>query len=248
MLGELRVTVMFPALDEEACIGQVVRSLPRDLVDQVVVVDNGSVDATAAVARDAGATVLSEPTRGYGHALMRGIRAHGSEGILVFMDGDGADDPRDLPALLAPFEDGADLVLGQRAGERAEAGSSTLPQWLGNRIVTGLVHLLYGHRFQDLGPFRAIRADVLHGLSMRHLTYGWTVEMQVKALSRGLRVVEIPVRHRRRIGGRSKVSGTLRGVVFAGVVIPSTVLRIAWRERGRGGPPPVSRCTARLGR
>ncbi len=248
MLGDQRVTVMIPALDEESCIGDVVGSLPRGLVDEVVVVDNGSTDATAHVAREAGATVLFEPTRGYGHALMRAIRAHGNEGILVFMDGDGADDPGDLPSLLSPFEDGADLVLGQRVDERAEVGASTLPQWLGNRIVTGLVQLVYGHRFQDLGPFRAIRAGVLHGLSMRHLTYGWTVEMQVKALSRGLKVVEVPVRHRRRIAGRSKVSGTVRGVVFAGIVIPSTVLRIAWRERRQRGPAPVSRFTARLGR
>lgn len=232
MLADQRVTVMIPALDEEESIGDVVLSLPRDVVDEVVVVDNGSRDATAAVARAAGATVLFEPTRGYGHALMRAIRGHGRDGIIVFMDGDGADDPGDLPALLAPFAEGADLVLGQRIEERAEAGASTLPQWLGNRLVTGLVHLLYGHRFQDLGPFRAIRAAALHDLSMRHLTYGWTVEMQVKALSRGLTVVEVPARHRRRIAGRSKVSGTVRGVAMAGIVIPATVLRIAWRERG----------------
>jgi glycosyltransferase involved in cell wall biosynthesis len=234
MLADQRVTVMIPALDEAACIGGVVRSLPRDLVDEVVVVDNGSTDATAEVAADAGATVLFEPTRGYGHALMRAIDARGREGIVVFMDGDGADDPEDLPALLAPFGDGADLVLGQRVDERAETGAKTLPQWLGTRLVTGLVQLLYGHRFQDLGPFRAIRADALHRLAMCHLTYGWTVEMQIKALARGLKVVEVPVRHRRRIAGRSKVSGNLRAVAMAGLVMPTTVLRIAWRERGRG--------------
>ncbi len=235
MLADQRVTVMIPALDEEACIGEVVRSLAGELVDEVVVVDNGSRDATAAVAEAAGATVLSESRQGYGHALMRAMRDHGQEGIVVFMDGDGADDPDDLPALLAPFREGADLVLGQRVDHLAEERASTLPQWLGNRMVTGLVRVLYGHRYQDLGPFRAIRADALRGLGMRHLTYGWTVEMQVKALTRGLTVVEVPVRHRRRLAGRSKVSGTVRGVVMAGAVIPATVVRIAWRERGWRG-------------
>jgi glycosyltransferase involved in cell wall biosynthesis len=234
MLADQRVTVMIPALDEGDCIADVVGSLPRDLVDEVIVVDNGSGDDTAGIAEAAGATVLFEPTRGYGHALMRAIRTHGREGIVVFMDGDGADDPADLPALLAPFDDGVDLVLGQRVAERAQAGAKTLPQWLGTHLVTGLVDLLYGHRFQDLGPFRAIRADALHRLAMCHLTYGWTVEMQIKALSRGLEIVEVPVRHRRRIAGVSKVSGTLRGVMMAGLVMPTTVLRIAWRERGRG--------------
>ncbi len=239
MLGDQRVTVMIPALDEEACIGDVVRALPRELIDEVVVVDNGSADDTAAVATAAGATVLSEPVRGYGHALMRAIRGHDGRGIIVFMDGDGADDPADLPALLAPLADGADLVVGRRADERAQVGASTLPQWLGNRIVTGLVRLIYGYRFADLGPFRAIRADAMGQLEMRHLTYGWTVEMQIKAVARGMRVVEVPVRHRRRIAGRSKVSGTVRGVAMAGLVMPATVVRIAVRERlagsGRGG-------------
>ncbi len=236
MLGEWPVTVMIPALNEEACIGDVVRSIPRNLVDEVVVVDNGSTDRTSEVAAAAGASVAYEPTRGYGHALMRGLRDHGHTGIVVFMDGDGADDPDDLPALLAPFEHGADLVVGQRSGDLQR--TQTFPQRMGNIVVLGLVQALFHRRFADLGPFRAIRGEALRSMEMNHLTYGWTVEMQIKALTRGLEVVEVPVRHRDRIAGQSKVSGNLRAVARAGVVMPLTVIRLAaaerWHARWRG--------------
>ena len=229
MLGECPVTVMIPALNEEACIADVVRSIPGDLVDEVVVVDNGSTDRTSAVAQEAGAAVEYEPTKGYGHALMRGLRRHGRTGIVVFMDGDGADDPADLPTLLAPFADGADLVVGQRSGDLRR--TQTFPQRMGNIVVLGLVQALFHRRFADLGPFRAIRAEALRSMEMNHLTYGWTVEMQIKALTRGLKVVEVPVRHRDRIAGQSKVSGNLRAVARAGFVMPLTVVRLAAAER-----------------
>lgn len=230
MYRDQRVTVMIPALDEEDCIGDVVRSIPKDAVDEVVVIDNGSSDSTADVARAAGATVLHESTMGYGHALMRGL-SQTRTGIVVFMDGDGADDPRDLARLLEPIGRGADLVIGVRAPELSQASSTTWPQRMGNRLVLGLVDLLFGRQFADLGPFRAIRVDAFHRLPMRHLTYGWTVEMQVKALTRGLRVEEVPVHHRKRSAGRSKVSGNLRAVAMAGVVMPTSVLKMAWEER-----------------
>ena len=241
MLGECPVTVMIPALNEEACIADVVRSIPGDLVDEVVVVDNGSTDRTSAVAQEAGAAVEYEPAKGYGHALMRGLRRHGRTGIVVFMDGDGADDPADLPTLLAPFADGADLVVGQRSGDLRR--TQTFPQRMGNIVVLGLVQALFHRRFADLGPFRAIRAEALRSMEMNHLTYGWTVEMQIKALTRGLKVVEVPVRHRDRIAGQSKVSGNLRAVARAGFVMPLTVVRLAAAERWhvlRQEPSPLS--------
>ncbi len=236
MFADQRVTVMIPALNEQECIAGVVRSIPRDRVDEVVVVDNGSTDRTSEEAAAAGATVVYEPTKGYGHALMRGLRSHGREGIVVFMDGDGADDPAELQALLAPFADGADLVVGQRRGDLQR--TQTFPQRMGNIVVLGLVQAMFHERLADLGPFRAIRAEALRDMQMRHLTYGWTVEMQIKAITRGLRVVEIPVSHRDRIAGESKVSGNLRAVARAGVVMPLTVMRLAaaerWRARARG--------------
>ena len=173
--------------------------------------------------------MLYEPTKGYGHALMRGLARHGTEGIVVFMDGDGADDPADLPTLLAPFHDGADLVVGQRSGDLQR--TQTFPQRMGNIVVLGLVQALFHSRLADLGPFRAIRGETLRALHMQHLTYGWTVEMQIKALTRGLQVVEVPVKHRDRIAGESKVSGNLRAVAQAGIVMPLTVLRLAAAER-----------------
>lgn len=224
-----RIAVVVPALDEEAAIGLVVREVPRDLVAEVIVVDNGSADRTAEAARAAGARVIREPTRGYGAACLAGMRAAGDADVLVFLDGDRSDDPAEMPAVLGPIlGDRADLVVGARVPRLAEAGAVTPHQRLGNRLVTWTLRWLYGLRLSDFGPFRAIRADVLRDLGMEHQTYGWPVEMIVKAARKGYRVVNVPVSCRKRIG-RSKVAGTLKGSLLAGYHLLFTALRYAWR-------------------
>jgi len=234
------VGVVIPALDEEASVGAVVRGLAAALADpsgpaaggghEIVVCDNGSRDATARVAREAGATVVSAARRGYGSACLAGLahlrgRAGGPPGLVVFADADGSDDPSELPRLIAPLVAGpADLVIGSRALGRAEPGALTVPQRFGNRLAAFLLRALFGATTTDLGPFRAVRWDALERLAMRDPDYGWTVEMQAKAARRGLVVVEAPVTYRRRIG-RSKISGTVRGVIGAGTKILATIAR-----------------------
>jgi glycosyltransferase involved in cell wall biosynthesis len=228
----MRVTAIIPALDEEGAIGKTVARLDRTLIHEIIVVDNGSRDRTAERATAAGARVVSEPHRGYGSACLAGVRAAGPTDILVFLDGDGSDVPEDLHHVLGPVRRGeADLVLGSRTLGEREPGSLASHQLWGNRVVLGLVRLLTGARLTDIGPFRAIRSDAMARLDMCHPTYGWPVEMVVKAVRRGLRIAEVPVRTRRRIG-RSKVAGTLRGSLLAGYHLIATVLRYAY-ERGR---------------
>jgi glycosyltransferase involved in cell wall biosynthesis len=198
----------------------------------VIVVDNGSTDRTAEVAQQAGAVVVSEQQAGYGYACAAGVRAAADQDaeVLVFLDADGSFDPAQVSDLLAPIEAGqAELVLGSRTAGGMEPGAMPLHARFGNWMVAGLIHLLYGLRVTDLGPFRAIRAELLERLDMQEMTYGWPTEMMVKAARCGARVVEVPVRYRVRRGGRSKVSGTLRGTVLATYAILLVTLRYAFR-------------------
>lgn len=218
------MAAVIPALDEERAIGAVVEGLRRQgLIDLVVVADNGSGDATAAVARAAGARVVSEPRRGYGRACLAGVRAAADAEIIVLLDGDAADDPDDLPRVLGPLLAGeADLVVGTRAVR--ERGAMTPQQVAGNRVAAFLMRLVHGARVTDLGPFRAVRRDHLLALEMSEMTYGWSAEMAVKARRAGLRYAEVPVGYRRRVGV-SKVGGTLRGSTGAALAITGAILR-----------------------
>lgn len=223
------ITVIIPAFNEENAVGRVIAEIPRDLVGEVVVVNNNSNDQTAAVARHAGATVLDEPRQGYGRACLKGIAYVQAQAvwpeIIVFLDADYSDYPEELRQLVAPIrEQGMDLVIGSRALGERQRGSMTLQQLFGNWLATRLIRRLYGVRYTDLGPFRAIRFEKLLALDMRDTTYGWTVEMQLKAARQRLLVGEVPVRYRRRVGF-SKISGTLRGTVLAGWKIISTIFR-----------------------
>ena len=223
----LPVALILPALDEEQAIGATLDSLAgRDLA-QLIVVDNGSRDRTAEVARSRGAQVVQEPRRGYGWACLAGIAALMPQiETVVFMDADGSDDPDDLPQILAPIARGeADLVIGSRASGERESGSLSPHQQFGNWLAASLLRVFYGARHTDLGPFRAIRVDALRGLAMTDKNFGWTVEMQIKARRHGLRVIEVPVRYRRRRAGESKVSGTAKGSILAGAKILWTILR-----------------------
>ena len=223
----MQVGIIIPARNEAGALGRVLAEIPRTLVHEIVIVDNGSTDETASVARQGGARVVAEPIPGYGRACLAGFSALSpSVDVVVFLDGDHSDDASELPMLLAPIANGqADLVIGSRV-HHAEPGSLMLQQRLGNRLACWLMHRYFGVRYTDLGPFRAIRRSVLESLGMTDLAYGWTVEMQAKAAVRRLRIVEVPVRYRSRIG-RSKISGTLRGTICAGWAIVTTILHVA---------------------
>jgi glycosyltransferase involved in cell wall biosynthesis len=217
------VSVVIPALNEEEPIGDVVRAIPRAVVDEVLVVDNGSTDATAERARTAGARVVSEPRRGYGRACRAGIAAVAADcEIIAFLDGDGSDCPELLPLLIEPILAGRqDFVIGSRIRGRREPGSMNPPQLIAGWLAGLLLRLLYGVRYSDMCPFRAIRRDALQRLGMAEETYGWNLEMQMRAAKADLRILELPVDHRNRRGGRSKVSGNLSGSLKA-------VGRIVW--------------------
>lgn len=224
------VAIVIPARDEAEAIGAVVKSVV-DKVDIVIVADNGSTDKTAEIARQCGAEVVSELRPGYGRACLAGIVRAQNADIIVFMDGDGADDPADLEVLLKPILGGvADFVIGSRLTGCVEQGALTLPQQFGNRLACFLMRVFWGGRFSDLGPFRAIRKDALDRLGLEAKTYGWTVEMQVRALKAGLAYEEVPVRYRRRVGV-SKISGTVKGVVLAGAHILGVIGREAFLAR-----------------
>ena len=216
------ITVLLPAYNEEESLPEVLRELQAvDPPVDVVVVDNGSEDRTARVAGQAGVTVVYEPSRGYGNACLAGIlylsRRKAPPQVLVICDADGGDDPGALPKLTAPILSGeADLVIGSRTLGNAEPGSLTPQAQVGNAIATSLIAQLHGYHFSDMGPFRAIRFQSLLDLGMEDETWGWNVEMQMKALKGDLRVQEIPVRYRKRLAGESKISGSLSGAVRAG--------------------------------
>mgnify|MGYP001812501235 FL=1 len=224
------IDVVIPALDEESALPRVLSDIPRPPVRRVVVADNGSRDGTARVAREHGAEVVHEPERGYGAACLRALEALASDppDIVVFLDGDYSDHPDELPSLVAPIVDGkADLVIGSRATGRRERGALSPQQRVGNAIASTALRVLYNVRYTDLGPFRAIRWSTLSSLGMEDRNFGWTVEMQIKAAKQGVPHLEVPVSYRQRIGV-SKVSGTLRGSVSAGVKILWLLGRYAW--------------------
>jgi glycosyltransferase involved in cell wall biosynthesis len=228
-----RIGAVIPALNEARSIAQVVERLRgQEALDSIVVVDNGSTDGTGDIARRAGANVVREERRGYGYACRAGVFAAREADVIVLLDGDAADDPDDLPRLLEPLLNGeADLVVGSRALGSREHGSMTLQQVLGNRLAAWLMRNIYNVRVSDMGPFRAIRRSDLLALDMQEMSYGWSVEMMVKAARADYLYREVPVRYHRRIGV-SKVGGTLRGSLKAGWHILSTVLRYRrWTPR-----------------
>ncbi len=225
------VALVIPTLNEEASIGDVVRAIPRDIVGRVIVADGGSTDATAARAEAAGATVIAAG-RGYGRACLAATLAADDADILVFMDGDGADDPASIAALVEPIRSGAfDFVIGSRLRGEREPGSIAWHQ-IAAGLLAGLgMRALYGVRYTDMCAFRAIRRDRLLRLGMREMTYGWNIEMQMRAARAGLRIREIPVPYFRRTGGASKVAGSLRGTLRAATRIIATFARVSAQKQ-----------------
>jgi len=223
------ISVVVAALNEEEAIGHVIGSIPRDIANEIVVVDNGSTDRTAEVASAAGARVIHEPQRGYGRAYRAGLGAISPNSrIVVFLDGDGSDCPEMMSTLVQPIIEGThDFVIGSRTRGRRERGSMNPHQVFAGYMVGFFLSLLYGVRSTDMGPFRAIRREALENLQLREETYGWPLEMQMKAARSGLRILEVPVDYRRRAGGESKIAGTVLGSIKAASRILFTLARIA---------------------
>jgi len=226
------VKVIIPAYNEEASIRNVIRDIPS-LVDEIIVVNNNSTDATVQNAEKAGATVLSEPKPGYGNACLKGIdyikQQKTTPDIVVFLDGDYSDYPEELIKIIAPLiEDDIDFVIGSRVEKFREKGAMQPQQIFGNWLATFLMRVFFNSKFTDLGPFRAIKYDTLLSLEMEDQTYGWTVEMQLKILKHNFTYEEIPVRYRNRIGV-SKVSGTLKGSIFAGIKILTWIFKYSFK-------------------
>jgi glycosyltransferase involved in cell wall biosynthesis len=226
------IKVIIPAYNEETSIGKVIKDLPT-FVNEIIVVNNNSTDATSKIALETGATVLSEPNPGYGNACLKGIdyiqqQKTGTD-IVVFLDGDYSDYPEELTKIVAPIiENNIDFVLGSRIKKFREKGAMQPQQIIGNWLATFLMRLLFKSKFTDLGPFRAIKFDTLIGLKMKDPTYGWTVEMQLKILKQRLSYEEIAVKYRNRIGV-SKVSGTLKGSIFAGIKILTWIFKYSFK-------------------
>jgi glycosyltransferase involved in cell wall biosynthesis len=227
----IMVYLVIPALNEADVIAEVVRSVPRTVVNQIIVVDNGSTDSTVQNARNAGAIVVSQPARGYGRACRAGMNAALKAGadIVVFIDGDGSDCPEFMNELVRPIQENRfDFVIGSRTRGKREPRSLSTQQILAARLAGWLLRVRYGVNFTDMSPFRAIRSELLHSLPMREETYGWNLEMQMLVAQKQARVLEIPVNHRKRRGGVSKVSGTFKGTVLATFRIAATFFRIAF--------------------
>ncbi|MFN4761762.1 glycosyltransferase family 2 protein [Gillisia sp. Q332] len=226
------IKVIIPAFNEEASIGKVVKEIPS-FVSEIIVVSNNSTDKTAQVAQEAGATVLHESQKGYGYACLKGMQHIADQDsrpeIIVFLDGDYSDYPSEMEKIIAPIiEDDMDLVIGARVKQLREKGSMTLPQIFGNWLATSLMKLFFNANFTDLGPFRAIKYEKLLALNMEDKTYGWTVEMQLKAIKKKYKYIEVPVHYKNRIG-TSKVSGTVKGAIFAGVKILSWIFKYSFK-------------------
>ena len=225
-----QIKVIIPAFNEENAVGNVIKEIPKELVNEIIVVNNASTDRTVIEAKKWGATVLNEPKKGYGRACLKGLDYLASLtdekiDIVVFLDADYSDFPEEMSKLIQPIiEDNVDLVIGARSLGKREKGSMTPQQVFGNWLATGMIKLLYGAHFTDLGPFRAIKYKSLKQIDMQDQTYGWTVEMQLKAVKRGLKFVEVPVNYRVRVG-KSKVSGTLKGTIMAGYKIIWTIFK-----------------------
>jgi glycosyltransferase involved in cell wall biosynthesis len=233
-MAQPRVALVIPTLNEEEAIGGVLAAVPREVVHDVIVVDSGSADRTVERARAAGARIVSLGERGYGRACRAGAEAAQGCDVIVFLDGDGSDCPELIPRLVEPIAEGRyDFVMGSRTRGERQPGSMNAHQLLAGRILGGALRLLYGIGYTDMCPFRAIRRDALMRLGMREDTYGWNLEMQMRAARAGLRILEIPVAHRRRTGGASKVSGNLRGTIKASWRILATFVRIAAEGRER---------------
>ncbi len=224
-----KIVVIVPAFNEENSIAKVIADIPAELVQEVIVVNNNSNDNTEINARKAGATVLHEKRPGYGYACLKGIeyirQSPTAPDIVVFIDADYSDHPEEMALLIHPIiNNGMDMVIGSRALGKKEKGSMTIPQIFGNWLATRLLKIIYGVRYTDLGPFRAIRYEKLLQINMQDTTYGWTVEMQLKAAKLKMRITEVPVNYRKRIGF-SKISGTVKGTVLAGYKIITTIFK-----------------------
>lgn len=230
-MNETKISIIIPALNEENSIGQVINSLPK-IYHQLIVVDNGSNDSTRKIAKKNGAIVLIEKNRGYGNACLKGIQflKKTPPDIVVFLDGDFSDFPQEIKKIIKPIEQKkVDFVIGSRIKSLREKGSMTPQQIFGNKLACFLLKLIYGGKFTDLGPFRAIKWDTLMDLNMIDKTYGWTIEMQLKVLRKKISYTETPVRYRRRIGN-SKISGTLKGSLLAGIKIIGWIVKYYFKK------------------
>ena len=219
----MNVSVIIPVLNEEDAISSVINDIPKTLVREIIVVDNGCTDRTVEIARKYGARIVTEPRRGYGSACLAGIAAVQSPDVIVFLDGDYSDDPTEMQALVQPIRDGqVEFVIGTR--KPSEKGALLPQARFGNKLATDLMRIFFGAKYTDLGPFRAIRYDKLKALNMQDQNFGWTIEMQLKAVKMGMKVCEVPVSYRKRIG-TSKISGTFVGSIRAGTKILTSLFR-----------------------